>query len=71
MTGAVTIAMLYSANAAARFAGGNVSTRMACSTGAKPPPPMPCSTRKKISQLSDGARPQSRDVTVKSATQTM
>src|SRR6185295_18785591 len=46
--GAVTIAMLYRAKAAGRFAAGKVSTRMACSTGASPPPPMPCNMRKKI-----------------------
>src|ERR1700690_4283406 len=36
IAGAVTIAMLYSAKAAARLSAGNVSTRMACSTGANP-----------------------------------
>ena len=41
---------------AARLAAGKVSTRIACSTGASPPPAMPCSTRKQISQLRLGAR---------------
>ena len=59
------------AKAAGRFSAGNVSTKIACSTGASPPPPMPCSTRKKINRPSDDASPHSRELTVKSATQTM
>ncbi len=59
------------ANPVARWAGGNVSTRMACSLGASPPPAMPWSTRKAISHGSDGARPHSTLLSVNRATQPM
>ena len=49
MAGATTTAMPYTAKAMPRFAGGNVSARMACSLGCKPPPPAPCRMRKKTS----------------------
>jgi hypothetical protein len=71
ITGAVTIAMLYKTNAAGRFLAGNVSTRTACSTGASPPPPIPCSTRKKMSRPCENANPQSSELAVKSTTQIM
>jgi len=71
MAGALTMAMLQTAKAEARFSAGNVSTRIACSTGASPPPPVPCSTRKKMSHPRLGARPQSRELAVKSATESM
>ena len=57
MAGATTTAMPYIANAMPRLAGGNVSARMACSLGCKPPPPVPCRMRKKISMARFGARP--------------
>lgn len=69
ITGVVTMAMLYSANAAARLAAGNVSTRIACSTGASPPPPTPCITRNKISQPRLGANPHSSEPMVNKTTQ--
>ena len=39
--------------------------------GPSPPPPIPWSTRKITSQVSDGARPQSSELSVKSVTQVM
>ena len=59
------------ANAMPRFAGGKVSARIACSLGPRPPPPTPCSTRKKISAPSDGAIPHRNELTVNSATHVM
>ena len=54
-----------------RFAGGNVSARMACSLVGMPPPPSPCRMRKKISGPRFGASPHSNELTVNSATQIM
>src|SRR5437667_5591634 len=68
IAGAVTIAMLYKAKAEPSFDLGNVSTRIACSTGARPPPPTPCSTRKKINIPRLGAMPHRNEVAVNSAT---
>ena len=47
----------------------NVSARIACSLGCKPPPPTPCNTRKTISIERFGASPQRNELIVKSATQ--
>ena len=71
MAGARTTAMPYTANAWPRCCGGNVSARIACSLGCSPPPPAPCSTRKKISSGSDGASPHSIELMPNSATQIM
>ncbi len=43
----------------------------ACSVGAKPPPPSPCSTRNKTSTGKFGARPHMSELTPKSTTQVM
>src|SRR5215472_19058308 len=51
--GALTTVMPYSANASARFSGGNVSAKIDCSVGARPPPPTPCSARASIIIESD------------------
>jgi hypothetical protein len=69
IAGASTTAIPYTANAMPRCLGGNVSARIACSLGCSPPPPTPCSTRKKISKPSEGANPQRQELIVKSATQ--
>src|SRR5216684_2362495 len=61
----------HAVESAGRFCGGNVSTRMACSTGARPPPPTPCKTRKKMSKPSEGASPHSRELNVKRTTHSM
>src|ERR1700693_1958502 len=45
-----------------RFAGGNVSARIACSLGCKPPPPVPCNTRKKMSSGRLGASPHRKEL---------
>src|SRR3984893_12059320 len=71
MAGASTTARPYTAKAMPRLAGGNVSARMACSLGCSPPPPAPCSTRKKISDPNEGARPQRHELIVNSATHDM
>ena len=71
MAGASTTAMPYTANAMPRLRGSKVSARIACSLGARPPPPRPCSTRKKMSSPRLGATPQRNELMVKSATQIM
>lgn len=68
MAGARTTAIPYVANAIPRFCGGNVSARIACSLGARPPPPIPCKTRQKISVPNDGATPHRNELVVNSAT---
>jgi len=50
MAGATTTAIPYTAKAWPRLLTGKVSARMACSLGASPPPPTPCSTRKEHEQ---------------------
>ena len=69
--GAVTTVKPYSANAIGRCLLVKLSAKMLCSVGARPPPPIPCSTRKnRISgRLSD--RPQPTELSVNSATQPM
>ena len=54
MAGAQTTARPYMAKAWPRFSGGKVSARMACSEGARPPPPTPCRMRKKMSMRQRG-----------------
>ncbi len=71
MAGAVTTAMPYTAKAMPRLAGANVSARMACSLGCKPPPPAPCSTRQMMSVARLGASPQKKELMVNRATQPM
>src|SRR5580658_3563811 len=63
--------MPYSANAKPRCCGGKVSARIACAIGCRPPPPAPCSTRKKSSSPRLGANPHSKELTVKIARQPM
>src|SRR5271154_154208 len=55
----------YRANARPRCCGGNVSARIACAIGCSPPPPAPCSTRKKRRNPRLGAIPQRKELTVK------
>src|SRR5580692_2800224 len=55
----------YRANAKPRCCGGNVSAKIACAIGCSPPPPAPCSTRKKRRNPRLGAIPQSKELTVK------
>ncbi len=71
MAGASTTAIPYTAKAIPRLAGGNVSARIDCSLGPRPPPPAPCRTRKRISIPRLGAMPQRNELTVKSATHDM
>src|SRR5262249_22706046 len=71
MTGAGAVAMLERAKAARGVCGGKVSTRIACSRRARAPPPDPCVTRKKVKRDSEGAKPQSSELTVKRKTQAM
>ena len=49
--------------------GGKVSINMAWDMGCSPPPPMPCTTRKKISSARLVAVPQSRELTVNRITE--
>ena len=71
IVGAMMAVMPYSANAKPRFSGGKVSARMACAIGCSPPPPAPCSTRKKRRSPRLGANPQSKELTVKMPRQAM
>src|SRR5579884_1222610 len=71
IAGATTTAMPYIENAIPRFSMGNVSARIACSDGCKPPPPHPCSTRITINIGRLVERPQNREQIVNSATQIM
>ena len=71
ITGATTTPMPYTAMAMPCFSRGKLSTRIACEIGCSAPPPTPCSTRKKISEPSVGARPHKAELTVKIATQIM
>src|SRR5271169_659800 len=71
MVGAMIAVMPYNANAKPRWCGGKVSARMAWAIGCRPPPPAPCSTRKKSSIPRLGAIAQSRELTVKKPRQAM
>ena len=71
MAGAVTAVKPYSEKAMARCCGVKLSAKMLCSVGARPPPPIPCSTRKNSIMPSDVAKAQAMDATVNSATQPM
>src|SRR6185503_468927 len=71
IVGAMTVVMPNSANASPRFSGGNVSARIACAMGCNPPPPAPCSTRKRMIAPRLGAAPQRRELRVKIARQIM
>src|ERR1700719_4857032 len=63
--------MPYKAKARPRCCGGKVSARMACAIGCNPPPRTPCSTRNKSRSPRLGARPQSKELTVKIPRQDM
>src|SRR5580704_2442431 len=63
--------MPYRANAKPRWCGGKVSARIACAIGCSPPPPAPWSTRKRRRKPRLGAKPQSRELTVKIPKQVM
>src|ERR1700722_17700708 len=69
--GAHTAVIPYNKNAKPRFSGGNVSARIACTIGCRPPPPAPCKIRKKRRRPRLGAIPQSNELTVKIARQVM
>src|SRR5580704_9825285 len=71
MVGAMIAVIPYSANARPRFCGGNVSARMACAMGCRPPPPAPWITRKRSSMLRLAALPQRTEATVNMKMQTM
>ncbi len=55
--GAATIPIPQKAIALPRSRPGNSSSSTACDSGCKPPPVVPCSTRKKISMGRFGASP--------------
>jgi hypothetical protein len=69
--GAVTTVSPYNAKACARFSTGKVSAKIDCSVGARPPPPMPCSTRAISIIDSDEDTAHSSDAAVNSATHPM
>src|SRR6267143_3046338 len=71
MVGATTTAIPYTANAMPRFSSENVSFKMACSLGCKPPPPTPCKMRNSTSTPRLGANPHKNELTVNTATQDM
>src|SRR4029077_20286485 len=71
IVGAMTVVMPKRANASPRFSGGNVSARIACAMGCKPPPPAPCSTRKRMIAPRVGAAPHRWELSVKIARQIM
>jgi len=56
--------MPNSPNATPRRSGGKVSARMAWAIGCRPPPPVPCRMRNRISSARLGASPQSSELTV-------
>ena len=64
ITGATTIPTPYTAIAVPCSRGGKLSSRIACASGSMPPPPMPCSTRARISIGMLMASPHSREATV-------
>src|SRR2546430_17512205 len=69
IVGATTTAIPYTANAMPRFSSGNVSFKIACSLGCKPPPPAPCRILNSTSTPRLGASPHRNELTVNSATQ--
>ena len=69
--GAVTTVSPYNAKACARFSTGKVSAKIDCSVGARPPPPMPCSTRAMSIIDSDEDTAHSSDAAVNVATHPM
>ena len=69
--GATTTETPYRAKAPARFAGEKVSVMIDCSLAARPPPPRPCNTRKKIGAGRLVAMPHSIDAAVNTATEIM
>src|SRR5258707_6564808 len=71
MVGATTTAIPYTAKAMPRFSSENVSFKIACSLGCKPPPPTPCKIRKNTSTPRLGAKPHKNELTVNKATQDM
>src|SRR5260370_8088587 len=68
MVGATTTAIPYTAKAMPRFSSENVSFKIACSLGCKPPPPTPCKIRKNTSTPRLGAKPHKTNPTVTHAT---
>jgi hypothetical protein len=71
MAGAMTMVSPYSAKACGRMRNGNVSAKIDCSTGARPPPPTPCMTRQKIICCSVPAVAHIAELIVKMATHSM
>src|SRR5258708_22944481 len=65
MVGATTTAIPYTAKAMPRFSSENVSFKIACSLGCKPPPPTPCKIRKNTSTPRLGAKPHKNELTLK------
>src|SRR5260370_34952014 len=71
IVGATTTAIPYTAKAIPRFSRENVSFKIACSLGCKPPPPAPCRMRNSTSTPRLGAKPHRNELTVNNATQEM
>ena len=66
-TGPTTTTTAKAANAMPRLAGGKVSARIDCSTGASPPPPIPWNSRASTSVVRLGETPHRNELTVNSA----
>ena len=66
-TWSTTPTIAKGANGMARVSGGNGSAIMACSPGARPPPPIPWSTRAITSVVRLGAIPHRKEASVNSA----
>ena len=62
--GATTMPSPQNAIALPRSRGGKASSITACESGCKAPPVAPCTTRKAIKTLSDGAMPQRTEAAV-------
>src|ERR1700682_226526 len=69
MAGATTTAIPYNEKAMPRFSTENVSARIACSDGCRPPPPAPCRTRAMMSIGRLVAMPHKNEQTVNNTTQ--